>query len=135
MRLPPEFNEFREHQRTQPMLNLAAFLPLPRWFPRFHRGKTKATARTIRDLITRLTTRRMDEIAVGTAPDDLATKIMTTTDPETGDRFDTAEMVDQWRSSFSPGTRRRPRRLPGRSTCWRCTPIGRSVWRRRRKRF
>ncbi|QFT92845.1 Pentalenene oxygenase [Roseovarius sp. THAF9] len=97
------FNEFREHQRTQPMLNLAAFLPLPRWFPRFHRGKTKATARTIRDLITRLTTRRMDEIAVGTAPDDLATKIMTTTDPETGDRFDTAEMVDQVAIFFLAG--------------------------------
>ncbi|QFT96094.1 Pentalenene oxygenase [Roseovarius sp. THAF8] len=97
------FNEFREHQRTQPMLNLAAFLPLPRWFPRFHRAKTKATARTIRDLITRLTTRRMDEIAAGTAPDDLATKIMTTTDSETGDRFDTPEMVDQVAIFFLAG--------------------------------
>lgn len=97
------FNEFREHQRTQPMLNLAAFLPLPRWFPRFHRAKTKATARTIRDLITRLTRRRMEEIAAGTAPDDLATKIMTTTDPETGDRFDTPEMVDQVAIFFLAG--------------------------------
>ncbi len=36
------FAEFRAYQRTQPILNLAAFLPLPRWVPRFHRGNTKA---------------------------------------------------------------------------------------------
>ncbi len=31
------FAEFRDYQRSQPLLNLAAFVPLPRWFPRFHR--------------------------------------------------------------------------------------------------
>jgi cytochrome P450 len=45
------FAEFKAHQRTQPVLNLAAFVPLPRWFPRFHRRKTVATARRIRALI------------------------------------------------------------------------------------
>ena len=35
------FAEFRTYQRTQPILNLAAFLPLPRWLPRFHRRATK----------------------------------------------------------------------------------------------
>ena len=30
------FEEFRAHQRTQPVVNLGALLPLPRWLPRFH---------------------------------------------------------------------------------------------------
>ncbi|PKQ11607.1 MAG: cytochrome P450 [Alphaproteobacteria bacterium HGW-Alphaproteobacteria-1] len=97
------FAEFKAHQRTQPVLNLAAFVPLPRWFPRFHRRKTVATARRIRALIEGLTAARMSQIAAGTAPDDLATKIMTTADPETGERFDTAEMVDQVAIFFLAG--------------------------------
>jgi cytochrome P450 len=97
------FAEFRAYQRTQPILNLAAFLPLPAWFPRFHRAKTKASAQVIRGLITQLTTDRAAEIAAGTAPDDLATKIMTTADPETGQRFETGEMVDQVAIFFLAG--------------------------------
>ncbi len=97
------FVEFKAHQRTQPVLNLAAFIPLPHWFPRFHRRETRATARRIRGLIERLTAARMDEITAGTAPDDLATKIMTTADPETGERFTTAEMVDQVAIFFLAG--------------------------------
>ncbi|KGM86428.1 Cytochrome P450 [Roseovarius mucosus DSM 17069] len=97
------FDAFKAHQRTQPVLNLAAFIPLPRWFPRFHRRQTRVTARTIRGLITELTARRQAEIAAGTAPDDLATKIMTTADPETGARFDTEEMVDQVAIFFLAG--------------------------------
>ena len=89
------FSEFRAYQRTQPILNLAAFLPLPRWLPRFHRPAVRRSAAKIRDLITRLTNARADQIAAGTAPDDLATKIMTTADPVTGARFELAEMVDQ----------------------------------------
>ena len=97
------FAQFRAHQRSQPMLNLGAFLPLPEWFPRFHRRQTRITAATIRRLITELTETRKTEIAAGTAPDDLATKIMTTADPETGDRFDAAEMVDQVAIFFLAG--------------------------------
>ena len=97
------FHEFRAYQRTQPILNLAAFLPLPRWFPRLHRRRTKASAKVIRDLITRLTETRAAEIASGTAPDDLATKIMTTADPQTGERFTPAEMVDQVAIFFLAG--------------------------------
>jgi len=97
------FSEFRAHQRTQPVLNPAALIPLPRWIPRFHRRETRATARRIRRLIEGVTAARMDDIAAGRAPDDLATKIMTTTDPETGDRFDTAEMVDQVAIFFLAG--------------------------------
>ncbi|WP_101068052.1 cytochrome P450 [Roseovarius salinarum] len=97
------FESFRAHQRTQPVVNLGALLPLPRWVPRFHRRGTRATARQIRDLITRLTSDRMAQIADGTAPDDLATKIMTTPDPQTGERFDTGEMVDQVAIFFLAG--------------------------------
>lgn len=97
------FHEFRAYQRTQPILNLAAFLPLPRWVPRLHRRATKASATIIRDLIRRLTEARAAEIAAGTAPDDLATKIMVTPDPETAERFGTEEMVDQVAIFFLAG--------------------------------
>ncbi|MBI1219348.1 MAG: cytochrome P450 [Rhodobacteraceae bacterium] len=97
------FAQFRDYQRTQPILNLAAFLPVPAWVPRFHRRRTKATARAIRGLIARLTDDRAAAIAAGTAPDDLATKIMTTADPQTGERFATAEMVDQVAIFFLAG--------------------------------
>ena len=97
------FTKFRDYQRSQPILNLAAFIPLPGWFPRFFKGETKRTARDIRALITQLTTRRMAEIKAGTAPDDLATKIMTTADPLTGETFTTEEMVDQVAIFFLAG--------------------------------
>jgi cytochrome P450 len=97
------FDAFRDHQRSQPVLNLGAFIPLPRWFPRFHSRATKVTAARIRALMTNLTAARMAAIKDGTAPDDLATKIMTTSDPETGERFDTEEMVDQVAIFFLAG--------------------------------
>lgn len=97
------FSEFRAYQRSQPILNIAAFLPMPRWMPRFHRRKTKRSAASIRHLITALTTARMAEIKAGTAPDDLATKIMTTVDPVSKARFTTEEMVDQVAIFFLAG--------------------------------
>ena len=97
------FARFRDYQRTQPILNLAAFVPLPRWMPRLHRRRTLAAARDIRRLIERLCADRQAAIAAGTAPDDLATKIMTTADPQTGERFETAEMVDQVAIFFLAG--------------------------------
>ncbi len=97
------FSEFRTYQRSQPILNLAAFLPLPRWFPRLHRRATRRSAAVIRGLIARLTETRAAAIAAGTAPDDLATKIMVTADPVTAQRFETAEMVDQVAIFFLAG--------------------------------
>ncbi|KIN61189.1 Cytochrome P450 family protein [Sulfitobacter noctilucae] len=97
------FDEFRVYQRSQPLLNLAAFLPLPRWIPRFFRKGTKASAAKIRALITELTRARMQSVARGDAPDDLATKIITTRDPVTGNGFDEAEMVDQVAIFFLAG--------------------------------
>ena len=97
------FTEFRDYQRTQPILNLAAFLKGPKWMPRLHRSRTKQTAASIRKLITELTEARMAQINAGSAPDDLATKIMTTADPETGETFTTDEMVDQVAIFFLAG--------------------------------
>jgi cytochrome P450 len=97
------YREFRAYQRTQPILNLGAFLPLPRWLPRGHRSRTLAAARVIRGLITDLTVARMRAIEDGTAPDDLATKILTGADPETGARFSAEEMVDQVAIFFLAG--------------------------------
>lgn len=97
------FRKFRSYQREQPLLNLAAFVPLPHWMPRFHSRRTRRAAAEIRELIGRLSRNRAAEIAAGTAPDDLATKIMTTPDPVTGRCFDTDEMIDQVAIFFLAG--------------------------------
>jgi len=97
------FDEFRSYQRTQPILNLAAFIPGPTWMPRFFKSETKQTAKAIRSLITGLTEKRLKAIEAGDAPDDLATKIMTTAAPFTGETFTVAEMVDQVAIFFLAG--------------------------------
>ncbi|MEL7180945.1 MAG: cytochrome P450 [Pseudomonadota bacterium] len=97
------FEAFRAYQRTQPILNLAAFVRGPSWMPRFFRSETRSTARQIRRLIGKLTQERLDLIAQGRAPDDLATKILTTKDPQTGDTFSLEEMVDQVAIFFLAG--------------------------------
>lgn len=122
------FEKFRDHQRTQPILNLRAFIPGPRWMPRFFSRATKDTAADIRRLITDLTERRMFDIDAGTAPDDLATKIMTTEDPQTGQTFTTEEMVDQVAIFSLLGTKLLLRRWRGRCIFWRCIPSGRTSW-------
>ncbi|MBB5721480.1 cytochrome P450 [Loktanella ponticola] len=97
------FHEFKAYQRTQPILNLAAFVRGPSWMPRFFRKDTKQAAKSIRALITTLTQDRLNQIKNGPVPDDLATKIMTTADPETGEKFDVPEMVDQVAIFFLAG--------------------------------
>lgn len=97
------FEEFKTYQRTQPILNLAAFVKGPAWMPKFFRRDTKASADAIRTLITTLTQDRLDQINKGSVPDDLATKILTTRDPETQERFDVPEMVDQVAIFFLAG--------------------------------
>ncbi|QJD17921.1 cytochrome P450 [Paracoccus sanguinis] len=97
------FAAFRAHQDAQPIVNLAALLPWPAWLPRPHGRRTRATAAEIRGLIAGLVAARAEAIAAGTAPDDLATKIMTTPDPESGAGFSPAEMVDQVAIFFLAG--------------------------------
>jgi cytochrome P450 len=97
------YRAFRRYQRSQPILNIAAFLPLPHWMPRGFRRETRQSAREIRKLISEMTTRRQQQIKAGRAPLDLASKIMTTPDPRTGETFDVAEMVDQVAIFFLAG--------------------------------
>jgi cytochrome P450 len=97
------FHEFKAYQRSQPLMNIAAFVPMPQWMPRYFRRETRRSAAKIRALVTQLTQDRMAQIKAGTAPDDLATKIMTTADPVTGERFTTEEMVDQVAIFFLAG--------------------------------
>ncbi|MGR3637305.1 MAG: cytochrome P450 [Shimia sp.] len=97
------FDQFKIYQRSQPIVNIAAFVPIPKWFPRFFKRDTKQSAKMINQLIRQLTEERMAAIDAGTAPDDLATKIMTTEDPVTGERFDTDEMIDQVAIFFLAG--------------------------------
>ena len=97
------FAAFRAHQDSQPIVNLAALVPMPSWMPRWHRRRTRETAATIRGLIRQLVAARSAAIAAGTAPDDLATKIMSTPDPVTGRGFTPAEMVDQVAIFFLAG--------------------------------
>jgi cytochrome P450 len=97
------FAAFRAYQRAQPLLNLGAFLPLPRWLPRGHGRAAREAAATIRRLIGAMTEARMAAIRAGGAPDDLATRIMTTPDAEDGRRFTAAEMADQVAIFFLAG--------------------------------
>ncbi len=97
------YRSLRAYQRTQPILNLAALVPLPDWFPRGHRRAARAGAHAIREQLRAVTQKRSEEIRAGTAPEDLATKIMTTTDPDSGESFDSDEMIDQVAIFFLAG--------------------------------
>ncbi len=97
------FAAFRDHQKSQPVANIAALLPWPNWVPRPQSRKARKTAATIRELISQLVAVRATQISNGTAPDDLATKIMTTPDPHTGKLFETKEMIDQVAIFFLAG--------------------------------
>ncbi|MEM9971832.1 MAG: cytochrome P450, partial [Pseudomonadota bacterium] len=82
---------------------LGAFLPLPGWAPRGYPRAARDAAAEIRGLIAEMCRQRQADIAAGTAPQDLATKIMTTPDPQTGQTFSTGEMVDQVAIFFLAG--------------------------------
>lgn len=95
------FDAFRRYQEAGPVVSLLDVIGAPRWAPRLRRGRREA--RAIRALVGALVARRAEEIAAGAAPDDLATRIMTTPDPETGEVFSPAEMLDQVMIFFLAG--------------------------------
>lgn len=97
------FAKFQNYQRTQPLMTVASFLKIPKWIPIFQHTGTKRTSADIRKLLSGLTHARAELIKAGTAPDDLATKIMTTADPVTGETFSPSEMVDQVAIFFLAG--------------------------------
>ena len=94
------FAAFRAFQRSQPVAIASALIP---WWPVRHKRETKQAAATLRALIEKLVDARRHDIAAGSAPDDLATAIMTTPDPETGTCFTRSEMVDQVAIFFLAG--------------------------------
>jgi cytochrome P450 len=94
------FAAFRRHQRAQPVLHPGALLPfLPRW----HGRAARATAATIRGMIARMVAARLAEVAAGTAPDDLVTRLMKARDPATGQGFSPADLGDQVAIFFLAG--------------------------------
>lgn len=94
------YDAFRRFQRTQPVAVGAALIP---WLPVRLKREARDAAARLRDLITNLVVERQRLIQAGQAPDDLATKIMTTPDPETGEVFSEQEMIDQVAIFFLAG--------------------------------
>ncbi|MFK7941462.1 MAG: cytochrome P450 [Paracoccaceae bacterium] len=99
------FHAFRRYQLAAPMMSPADLMRIPAWFPRLgpSRWKKGRAAREIRKLLRAFVEQRHREIETGNAPDDLATAIMTTRDPVTGDIFDDSEMADQMSIFFLAG--------------------------------
>lgn len=97
------FDQFRAFQRAQPLLNLGALVKLPKWMPRLIPPRAHKNAKAIRGLIAQMTSERIAAIAEGTAPDDLATKILNARDPETNAGFDETVMIDQVAIFFLAG--------------------------------
>jgi cytochrome P450 len=122
------FEEFKTYQRSQPVVNLAAFFRLPKWMPRPFARRTRRSAAVIRRLISDLTDKRAEALAAGTAPNDLASKIMTTKDPITGLRFTRLRWWIRSRFSFWPGMRPVHLPCPGRFTSWRCIQTIKKRW-------
>lgn len=91
---------FRAHARAQPIVTPRAFLP---FLPALHRRRTRVAAARVREVIGRLVAARARDIAEGAAPADLATRLMTATDPETGEAFSEAEALDQVAIFFLAG--------------------------------
>ena len=94
------YDAFRAFQRAQPVGTLAALIP---WWPVRLKRPAREAAERLRALVAQLVAARQREIDAGGAPDDLATKIMTTRDPETGELFSEEEMVDQVAIFFLAG--------------------------------
>ena len=94
------YEAFREFQRSQPIATAAALMS---WLPVRHRGQARHAAQRLRALVAGLVAERQSQIVDGAAPDDLATKIMTTPDPETGACFNEDEMTDQVAIFFLAG--------------------------------
>jgi cytochrome P450 len=83
---------FQSFQRTQPVMSLAAFLPLPGWL---RGGTVRKAAQSIRAMVQAKVTERRAAITAGTAPDDLSTRLLCYRDPQTDAPLTDAQAVDQ----------------------------------------
>ncbi len=114
------FEAFREYQRAQPLFSPLDLLRVPEWVPRRRKGSQHAAK--IRALLAKIVAKRVVEIAEGSAPEDLATKIMTAVDPEDGSTFSTDEMVDQVAIFFLAGHETSASALSWALYCVACDP-------------
>lgn len=94
------YEAFRTYARTQPLVTPRAFLP---FLPAFHTRATREAAWEVRRLIGRLVSNRATAIRAGEAPPDLATRLMTATDPQTGQTLSEADALDQVAIFFLAG--------------------------------
>ena len=98
------YHAFQAYQEEAPLVSLRSLFGFWRHFPKSPRTRRlEAAGREIRALLLKFVTRRSAEIRAGTAPDDLATAIMTTRDPVAGDLFSDEEMLDQVMIFFLAG--------------------------------
>ncbi len=94
------YSAFKAFQRAQPVATLAGLLP---WLPVRHRKAARTAAADLRALIKGLVVERQTLIHAGQAPDDLVTRIMNSTDPETRIGFSKESMTDQAAIFFLAG--------------------------------
>ena len=97
------FAEFRAYQRAQPILGLRALMPRAGALLARANLAGRARARRLRAMIAEMVDRRQAEIAAGTAPDDVATRIATGIDAQTGQGFTREEIIDQIAVFFLAG--------------------------------
>lgn len=114
------FDAFQAYQRAQPLLSPLDLIRAPKWVPRRARGKEHAEK--IRSLLSKMVESRQQDIDDGCAPNDLATKIMTTPDPQTGKKFTKNEMVDQVAIFFLAGHETSASALSWALYCLACDP-------------
>ncbi|MEL7025825.1 MAG: cytochrome P450 [Pseudomonadota bacterium] len=94
------YDAFRDYAQAQPLVTPAAFF---RNLPAFHRTRARRAAREVRQTIGRLVSKRAAAIADGQAPEDLGTRLMTATDPETGLTLGPKDTLDQVSIMFLAG--------------------------------
>ncbi len=97
------YESFREYQNTQPLWTIPALLRLPNWVPRFRSKASIKHASEIRALLAGMVDERAREIEAGTAPDDLATSLMTSNAEAPDEYFEKKEMLDQVAIFFLAG--------------------------------
>lgn len=91
---------FRAYARAQPLVTPAAFFAR---LPAFHSRATRRAARDVRATISALVAARTEALVAGGAPDDLATRLMTAKDPETGAALSQEDALDQVAIFFLAG--------------------------------
>lgn len=85
------YGALRRFQSAAPLVSAPELLNLPRLWPR--RGR--AAGRAVRAILRPHLERRARAVAAGAAPDDMATRMLSARDPETGVAFTLSEALDQ----------------------------------------